>query len=118
MKWLRPPEDERPVRPVVDEQALEKALEVSRGVLFKHSPACWSSAKALRHVRAFAAQHPDVPVYLVDVLAQRALSMEAARRLGVPHESPQAIALVDGSVVWSGSHWEVTTDALSAAVVN
>jgi bacillithiol system protein YtxJ len=53
---------------------------------------------------------------MIDVIAHRPLSMEAAHRLQIGHESPQAIAIVDGEVVWSGSHWEVTTEALAAAI--
>ncbi len=117
MKWLRRRKEQPPVRPVEDEANLEEALGTARGVLYKHSPVCWSSAMAIRHVMDFMEAHPEVPVYMVDVVANRSLSMEVADRLHIRHESPQAIAIVDGEVVWSGSHWEVTAEALVAAIV-
>ncbi len=116
MKWLRRRKKELPVRRVEDEADLALALGTARGVLYKHSPFCWSSAMAVRHIGAFRQAHPDIPVYMVDVVANQPLSMEAARRLEVRHESPQAIAIVDGAVVWAGSHLEVTAEALAAAI--
>jgi bacillithiol system protein YtxJ len=70
----------------------------------------------LKQVQQFLDSHPEIPVYMVDVVAQQPLSMEAARRLNVRHESPQAIAIVHGEAVWVGSHWEVTAGALAKAV--
>ncbi|HYW32618.1 MAG TPA: monothiol bacilliredoxin BrxC family protein, partial [Gemmatimonas sp.] len=43
-------------------------------VLYKHSPACSISAGAMLEVQAFAREHPDVPVFVVDVLGQQSLS--------------------------------------------
>lgn len=116
MKWLRRRKQELPVHRVEDETDLVEALGSARGVLYKHSPSCWASAMAIRHISGFIKTHPDIPVYMIDVIANRSLSMEAAHRLQIHHESPQAIAIVDGEVVWSGSHWEVTTDALTTAI--
>jgi len=61
-------------------------------------------------------EHPAVPVYLVDVLDQRPLSQALAARLGIRHESPQAIVLQSGTPVWHDSHFAVTADALAAAL--
>ncbi len=116
MKWLRRRKQELPVHRVEDETDLIEALGSARGVLYKHSPFCWASVMAIRHIKTFVKTHPDIPVYMIDVIAHRPLSMEAAQRLQIGHESPQAIAIVDGEVVWSGSHWEVTTEALAAAI--
>ena len=117
MKWLQRRKERLPVHPVEDDANLEAALGTARGVLYKHSPNCWSSAMAIRHIRAFMEAHPGIPVFMVDVIAKRSLSMDAADRLQIRHESPQAIAIVDGAVVWSGSHWEVTAEKLVAAIV-
>lgn len=116
MKWLRRRKPELSVHRVEGETDLAQALGSPRGVLYKHSPFCWASAMAIRHIKGFVKTHPDIPVYLIDVIAHRPLSMEAANRLQIRHESPQAIAIVDGEVVWSGSHGEVTTEALAAAI--
>jgi bacillithiol system protein YtxJ len=65
-------------------------------------------------VQRFLQEHPDVPVYLVDVIRQRPLSREIAAQLGIEHESPQAIVIRAGAVRWHASHYEVTAEALAA----
>ena len=42
--------------------------------------------------------------------------LEAATRLGVRHETPQAIVLRDGKPVWKASHFRITADALTQAL--
>lgn len=49
------------------------------------------------------------------VREDRALSQAVVARTGVPHESPQAICLVDGRARWHASHHEVTERALDGA---
>ena len=116
MKWFQRTKEPLPVHPVAVEEALTTALGAARGILYKHSPLCASSMMAMRHIQKFADANPEVPVYMIDVVASRTLSQVAATRLDVPHESPQAIAIVDGPVVWAGSHGEVTAEALSVAM--
>jgi bacillithiol system protein YtxJ len=55
-------------------------------------------------------------VALVVVQKARDLSREVETRTGVRHESPQALILRDGAVVWSASHWNVTADAVARAL--
>jgi bacillithiol system protein YtxJ len=62
------------------------------------------------------AEHPTVPVYLVDVIAQRLLSRDIAARLGIRHESPQAIVLRNGAAAWHASHYAVTAEALARII--
>jgi bacillithiol system protein YtxJ len=81
-------------------------------VLYKHSPICVASLFAARQVNLFAREFPEIPVYRLDVVTQPELARDLARALGVVHESPQAVWLHDGQVVWSGSHGEVAFDTL------
>jgi bacillithiol system protein YtxJ len=67
-------------------------------------------------VQIFARQHPDVPVYQVDVTRHRVLAREIASRLGIPHESPQAILVQSGIPVWHESHFAVTADAIARSL--
>ena len=85
-------------------------------MLFKHSTRCPVSAYVIDEVMEFAEDHPEWPVYVLKVIEQRPLSNEAAERLGVRHESPQAFVLRHGRVHWHGSHNEVTADALRRAI--
>jgi bacillithiol system protein YtxJ len=58
----------------------------------------------------------DVACGLVLVIENREVSNAIASRLGIQHESPQAIVLKDGKPTWNASHWSITTDAMSRAV--
>ena len=102
----------RSVHEVSDAATLEAAVAGPRAVLFKHSTRCPVSAYVIDEVMEFAEDHPEWPVYVLKVIEQRPLSNEAAERLGVRHESPQAFVLHRGRVRWHGSHNEVTSEAL------
>lgn len=86
-------------------------------VLFKHSTACPISAQAHRELHRFLAGRTGAEpfVALVRVIEERPISQEVARRLGVPHESPQAIVLRGGAAVRTLSHGAITADALRDA---
>ncbi|MEE3181603.1 MAG: monothiol bacilliredoxin BrxC family protein, partial [Planctomycetota bacterium] len=49
------------------------------------------------------------------VVEDRPVSLELAERLGVLHQSPQAILVRDGQAVWNDSHEGVTSAALKDA---
>lgn len=98
----------------VDE--VEALLRAPVAVIYKHSTRCAFSSWAHDEVRRFASQRPDIPVRLVDVVFDRALSLAIAERLDVTHESPQAIVLRDGAVTWHGSHGDVRVAALHKAL--
>lgn len=102
-------------RDLAREGVLATALAEPVALLFKHSPICPVSNRAAEEIERFASDHPDVPVYRVDVVRDRADSQEIARVLAIRHESPQAILLKAGVPVWHGSHWEVTVEALEEA---
>lgn len=84
-------------------------------LVFKHSPTCGISEQAYTEVSLFVDAHPDLPVLLVDVLAQRALSRQLAVELGVEHESPQVILVANGVPLWHASHRKVTVQAIEHA---
>ena len=102
------------MRPVRDAQELAGAFEEPWALVFKHSTRCPVSTAAHREVAEFRRRQPAAAVYVVHVVEQRDLSRAVAERTGVRHESPQAIVLAAGSVIWSDSHEGVTADALEA----
>ncbi len=104
-----------PFSAAADSLWLDVLAEDGLVVLFKHSPACGLSAIAYEEVKAFAAENPDVPVRLVDVLGQRQLSNAIESSLRIRHESPQTIVFRDGEPVWHGSHRRVTKLLLEKA---
>lgn len=99
---------------IADATALDEAVARSHDapvVLFKHSLTCPISAAAYREMTQLSAD-----VGIVVVQRARDVSREVAERTGVEHESPQALVLRNGEVVWSASHWSVTADAVNNAV--
>jgi len=99
-----------------DAQALDAAFLAETFLLFKHSTRCPTSAWAFAEYESFIEAHPDVPTAWIDVVQDRALSLEVARRADVVHQSPQAIVLAHGHPTWHASHGAVTQDALLHAL--
>lgn len=95
-------------------RALAAATDVT--VLFKHSVTCSISIGVKREYDAFVEQFPHVPTRLVIVQNERPLSNAIAELLGVRHESPQALVVKNGQVVWHASHHRITAERMGAAV--
>jgi bacillithiol system protein YtxJ len=86
-------------------------------LIFKHSLSCGTSAMAMEEMTELVASGPlDAEVALVRVQAARAVSDAIATQLKVRHESPQVLLVRAGQVIWSATHWNVTSDAVRAAV--
>lgn len=92
-----------------------RGLTAPRVLLFKHSPACAVSQRALAAFTAFQGAVPAATTMFVDVLADRPVARGIAAACGVPHESPQAILFVGGRAVWQASHAAITAAALQRA---
>jgi bacillithiol system protein YtxJ len=96
-------------------EKLEEAIENSRVhpvLLFKHSRTCGISAGVMSQEMTGV----DAPVNLVLVQDDRLISNEIARRTGIRHESPQAIVLKDGEVVYHASHFDITAEDIHAGL--
>jgi bacillithiol system protein YtxJ len=106
------------LRPIRSEEDLEQLATEPLAVLYKHSPWCGMSAGAQVEVQQFATSHPEVPVYMVDVVGHRALSRLAAERFGVQHESPQVLVVAQGGVVWDASHARVSCARIERALAD
>jgi bacillithiol system protein YtxJ len=87
-------------------------------VLFKHSYSCGISAEALDelvdHLKSDRAR--DARYAMVTVQTHREVSNAVAARLGIRHETPQALIVRGGRVIWSASHFRVTAKAVDAAL--
>jgi bacillithiol system protein YtxJ len=109
-----------PVKHLSDIDELEAAIAESRErpvLLFKHSRTCGISCEALDALRAHVEDGALQAAYkLITVQSHRCVSDEAAARLGIRHETPQAILLRDGRPVWNASHFRITKQQLDAAI--
>ena len=98
--------------PVADPDALDDWLpRAGLALLFLHDPGCFISRWAYREVERAGGE-----AALIDVRANPGMAGEVERRTGVGHESPQAILLKDGRVLWSASHSWVTASAITQAL--
>lgn len=99
---------------------LEEAIAASHAqplLLFKHSYSCGISAEALDELRAHVGQAAGGVRYaLVTVQTHREVSNAIAARLGVRHETPQAILVHGGRPLWSASHFRVNAAELEKAL--
>ena len=82
------------------EQSNEKAV-----VLFKHSLTCPISSGVYEEIA-----NADADINLVVVQTARNVSTAIADKTGIRHETPQAIVLKDGNVVYHASHYDVTAE--------
>jgi monothiol bacilliredoxin len=108
-------------------------------LLFKHSHTCGVSMEALDELVAHLngrrrkgaavsevrnAAHdrqrtePPPQYAMVTVQTHRAVSNAIAQKLGIRHETPQALLVKGGRVVWSASHFRVTAAAVDNALRN
>lgn len=88
-------------------------------LLFKHSYSCGISAEALDElVDHLNADRVEVNYAIVTVQTHRDVSNAVSRKLGVRHETPQALLIRDGRVVWSASHFRVTAKAMQTALAS
>ena len=86
-------------------------------LLFKHSVACPISFRAFREFESFLeSANPAVAYGLITVQTARPVSDEAAARLSLRHETPQAILVDKGREVWNASHHDITSASLQEAV--
>ena len=103
--------------PLVDVQSLDATLAESHErpvLLFKHSRYCGVSCEALDELQShIESAGGDTAYKMITVQTHRAVSDAVVERLGLRHETPQAILVRDGKVVWNASHFRITATQLA-----
>lgn len=87
-------------------------------LVFKHSTTCPISGAAHDRFMQWADALPEgrVRLYRVHVIEDRPLSLRIAEETGVAHQSPQALLMRGGRVLWHASHYAITGESLAKAV--
>lgn len=101
------------MRKLTSPELVDEALSSELAIVLKHSTACPISRNAQREVALFMSQHPEIPVYIVDILQNRDISQYIEKRTGVAHQSPQALVVKDGKVTWHDSHYRIEAASLN-----
>ena len=108
------------IREIKKIQELEDVLASSSRrpvLLFKHSLTCPISMRAYNELNSYLKDaDPEVSYNLITVQRARPISNEVASRLGVQHETPQAILVRYGREVWNASHFAITSSTLKEAI--
>lgn len=108
--------------PLHDIPSLDAAIAESRErpvLLFKHSRYCGVSCEALDelHTHIESQRGASAAAYkMITVQTHRSVSDAAAELLGLRHQTPQAILLRHGKVVWNASHFSITATKLDQAL--
>ena len=107
--------------PLNDVQSLDAAIAESADrpvLLFKHSRYCGVSCEALDELQSHidAQGEGKVAYRMITVQTHRPVSDAVSQRLGLRHETPQAILLRDGKVIWNASHFRITAAQLDQAL--
>ncbi|AET67868.1 bacillithiol system protein YtxJ [Desulfosporosinus orientis DSM 765] len=107
-------------REIAATEDLENVLaESSQGkvLIFKHSTTCPISARAWREVQKFMADTTAaIQVIMIKVIESRPVSNFVAESMKVQHQSPQALLLSNGQVVWHASHQGVNQADIEKAL--
>ncbi|MGB7787051.1 MAG: bacillithiol system redox-active protein YtxJ [Salinimicrobium sp.] len=96
---------------LTEEEQLEQIEEESTQktvVIFKHSTRCGISRMVLRNFeKDFQKQGDEHKMYYLDLIANRNISNQIAKRFNVAHESPQVIVIKNGDVAHHASHHSI-----------
>ena len=101
-----------------EESQIAEIVELSHEkpqLIFKHSTRCSISSMAKSRLEREWNLESVEPWYL-DLIAYRNVSTAIASQLGVYHESPQAIVLKDGVVVYDASHNAISVSEMKKAI--
>jgi|TARA_R110000737_G_scaffold151521_1_gene180804 bacillithiol system protein YtxJ len=95
---------------------LDEVLENRSGekhLLFKHSTRCGVSAMVKKQFEnEWPAEQKEIVVWYLDLLNHRDISNAIAEKTGVFHQSPQAIAVINGEVVYDASHSQISARSI------
>ncbi|MEC4113945.1 bacillithiol system redox-active protein YtxJ [Myroides pelagicus] len=103
-----------------DKQQLEELVALSQQkpvVIFKNSNRCYISKFALKNFQASFDNSKQVLCYMVDVVADRPISLAIADLFKVEHQSPQILLIAEGKSVFSTSHENIDGAALEKLVL-
>lgn len=86
-------------------------------IVFKHSTRCGISVMVKRRFeQEWSAFNSQIPIYIVDVLAQRNISNTLANYFNVIHQSPQLLLIQNNNVVFHASHHQISASQLIALI--
>lgn len=83
---------------------LSYTSEIKGILLFKHSTRCSISSMALSRLERSLKVSDSLPIYLLDLINYRSVSLHIAERYGIVHQSPQILVIKNGKCIYDASH--------------
>ncbi|RKS02785.1 bacillithiol system redox-active protein YtxJ [Flavobacterium sp. 102] len=102
-------------RPLIDMGQLNEIINESTEkpvIIFKHSTRCGISRMTLKQFENEYDLNDLVMPYFLDLLQNRDISNEIAKRFGIEHQSPQLILIKNGEPIYNASHGDIYADDL------
>lgn len=100
------------------EQLADALAEDSFVLLFKHSTRCSISSMAISKFESKWNTSQPVRLLYLDLLNYRSISNEIADKTGITHQSPQAILLKGGKVLYHNSHSGISANEIEELLKN
>lgn len=82
-------------------------------LLFKMSLTCFSSLSAKKELHTLVS---DLPLYIIIVQTEKAVSKAIESDLHVRHESPQLLIVKNAKATWQATHYHIKEVAVSKAI--
>ena len=101
-----------------NESQLNEIIEDSKNapvLIFKHSTRCSISSMAINRLERAWKEGAKLKPYYLDLIRYRDISNLIATKLGVEHQSPQAIVIKDGKAIYNNSHMGISFNELEGA---
>ncbi len=87
-------------------------------LIFKHSTRCSISSMALNRLQiGWEFSEQELEGWFLDLIAFRSVSHAVSEQLGIEHQSPQAIIVRNGEVVYHASHSAIGIQPIREALV-
>jgi bacillithiol system protein YtxJ len=106
---------------LLDKNQVQEILSASKEIpqlFFKHSTRCSISTMALRRFEnSGILEEKYIQCWYLDLLENRQISAEIESLTQVTHQSPQAILVVNGEIVYSESHGMIDAEQIRKIVV-
>ena len=103
--------------PLQTEEELFKIKEAEGySIIFKHNTTCPISKGVKSRLEQEGDELSSAPVYIVDLIANRAISDAVAEEFDVEHQSPQLLVIKDGACTYNEALYGITVEDTAAAI--
>lgn len=98
---------------------LEQLFNAESGLqlIYKHSDACMTCMFTKKRIEELMNNNQHIQSFhYIEVRLNRELSNFVSDKTGIKHESPQAILLHNGEVIWHASHSAIELESIQNAL--